>query len=183
MCCATKTDTPWVTLQQSPASLPACTSPGTAARLSPARGHQAAGLIQPQTCSTALLSQSPDHKQPVWGTFWRNWRRCCLQHPLTKGCSQGLCTLLPSTLLTHVPQGIPSAITLTASHMDIDTFAAGTRVLCPQCGFLWLFSLRMSMKGVDDACFFLSGFPIPPGPEVASASSATPCPSTWQQSW
>lgn len=64
LCCALKIDIPWVPLQPSSAPISACTSPGTAARLSPVKGHQAAGLIQPQICSTTLLRQSPDHKQP-----------------------------------------------------------------------------------------------------------------------
>lgn len=59
-----KTDIPRVPLQPSSASISACSSSGTAARSSPVKGHQAAGLIRPQICSTALLSQSPDHKQP-----------------------------------------------------------------------------------------------------------------------
>lgn len=133
-----KIDIPWVPFQPSPASISACTSPGTAARLSPVKGHQAAGLIQPQICSTALLSQSPDHKQPG-ALFGENLEKVLLTAPLSPREAHRVSkpTLLPPTLLTHVLQGILSAIILLISHQDIDIFAAGPHVLgLDTCGFL-----------------------------------------------
>lgn len=118
-CCAIKVDIPWVPLQPSPASLSACTSPGTAARLSPAKGHQAAGLMQPQVWGTALWARAQTTNS-LGHCLERIWRKCCLQHPPHQGMLTGF--LHPAAFhSSHTfPQGILSAIILMISHVDID---------------------------------------------------------------
>lgn len=132
LCFAMKTDIPWVPLQPPPASILACTSPGTAARLSPVKGHQTAGLIQPQACSTALLSQSPGHKQPG--------------------------ALFAENLEKVLPAAPPSP-------------GDAHRVSAPCC--LPRFSHMFPKQA----------FPFPTANKCLSASSASPCPSAWQQCW
>lgn len=114
LCFAMKTDIPWVPLQPPPASISACTSPGTADLPRDCSQVVSCQRSPNSRVNTATgLQHSPPEPEPrpqtAWGTVCRELGEgAACSTPLTRGCSQGLCTLLPSTLLTHVPQaGFP----------------------------------------------------------------------------
>lgn len=182
-----KLDMPWGP-SPSPVSTSARASPGTAAMLSPFEGQQEVGLIQSQICSTALLSQSPGHKQH-WALFGPNSEKVLAVLP--RGCYQGHYTPLPFTLLTDVLQEIFSAIILMLSQVDINIFASGARAsVC--CVWIlaafklknihiwrWVFFLRTSTFG--GGCFFshrLSHSPQPVSGFLPALQLLAPLPSS-----
>lgn len=148
----------------------------------PPQGLQPGSLLSKVTKQQGWYSHR-SAAQPSWARIQttnslghcleRIWRRCCLQQPPHQGMLTG--SLHPAASLsshTYSPRNhlwILSAIILMIVHVDIDIFAAETRALCPQFGYLWLFSLTMSMVGggwwllfshrLSHSSWHISGFP------------------------